>query len=194
MAIEFKPSPSLPPPSNAVGPVAWIRKNFFSSPLNIILTVVSIYVVYWIISHIAPWALGGIWNAGSLSECREIRDATVGPEHGVACWAVLKPIFAEKTTAEWLQILEAHGVPAGPIYTVDEMFGDPQVRHTGIVQSVDHYARGETQLVGQPINLSRTPAALDTAAPDAGEHSDEVLTGLGISADEIAALREAGVI
>ncbi len=110
------------------------------------------------------------------------------------CWALLAPIFAKKTTAEWLEVLEAHGVPAGPIYTVDEMFDDPQVRHTGIVQSVTHHARGETQLIGQPITLSRTPAALDAAAPDAGEHSDEILGELGLTATEIAALREAGVI
>ena len=115
-------------------------------------------------------------------------------ENRDACWEALRPIFAEKTTAEWLDILETHGVPAGPIYTVDEMFDDPQVRHTGIVQSVTHHARGETRLVGQPINLSRTPAALTTAAPDAGEHSDDILSDLGLSADEIAALREAGVI
>lgn len=115
-------------------------------------------------------------------------------DNRAACWAVLAPIFAEKTTADWLDVLEAHGVPAGPIYTVDEMFDDPQVRHIGIVQSVDHYARGKTQLVGQPINLSRTPAALDAAAPDAGQHTGEILTDLGLSAAEIAALREAGVI
>ncbi len=115
-------------------------------------------------------------------------------ENRAACWAVLTPIFAEKSTADWLDVLEAHGVPAGPIYEVDEMFDDPQVRHTGIVQSVDHHARGETQLIGQPINLSRTPAALDASAPDLGQHSEEVLIELGLTPDEIAALREAGAI
>ena len=115
-------------------------------------------------------------------------------DNRAACWALLAPIFAEKTTADWLDLLEAHSVPAGPIYTVDEVFDDPQVRHTGIVQSVDHHARGKTQLVGQPVTLSRTPAAVETSAPDAGEHSDEILADLGLSAAEIAALREAGVI
>jgi len=115
-------------------------------------------------------------------------------DNRAACWALLAPIFAERTTADWLDLMEAHSVPAGPIYTVDEMFDDPQVRHTGIVQSVDHHARGKTQLVGQPVTLSRTPAAVETSAPDAGEHSDEILADLGLSAAEIAALREAGVI
>ena len=111
-----------------------------------------------------------------------------------ACWAALRPVFAQKTTADWLDILQAHGVPAGPIYKVDEVFGDPQVQSVGIVQSVEHHARGETRLIGQPINLSRTPATLETAAPDVGEHTDEILDELGLSASDIAALREAGAI
>ncbi len=111
-----------------------------------------------------------------------------------AIWEMLAPIFAEKTTAEWLDLLEAHGVPAGPIYTVDEMFEDPQVRHLGIAQPVTHHARGETRVIGQPLTLSRTPASIDTAAPDAGEHSDEVLHEYGYADEEIAALRAAGAV
>ena len=111
-----------------------------------------------------------------------------------ACWEVLAPVMAEKTTVEWLEIMEAHNVPAGPIYTVDEMFADAHVRQTGIVQTVTHHARGETELIGQPVTLSRTPAALDTSAPDLGQHTEEVLDGFGVTADEIAALRNKGAI
>jgi crotonobetainyl-CoA:carnitine CoA-transferase CaiB-like acyl-CoA transferase len=109
-------------------------------------------------------------------------------------WELLAPIFAARSTAEWLEILESHGVPVGPIYHVDEMFADPQVRHTGIAQTVTHHARGEIELIGQPVTLSRTPAALETASPDAGEHTDEVLAEYGFSAAEIAGLRAAGAI
>ncbi len=111
-----------------------------------------------------------------------------------ACWAVLAPVFAARTTADWLELLERHGVPAGPIYRIDEMFDDPHVRHTGIVQTVSHHARGETKLIAQPVSLSRTPAALETAAPDLGAHTDEVLVEFGVSPAEIAALRDAGAI
>ncbi|MEL7467771.1 MAG: CoA transferase [Pseudomonadota bacterium] len=111
-----------------------------------------------------------------------------------ACWDLLAPIFAVKTTPEWLEIMEAHGVPAGPIYSVDEMFADAHVQHTGIAQTVRHHARGETTLIGQPVTLSRTPASLETSAPDLGEHSVEVLMEFGLETDEIAALREAGTI
>jgi crotonobetainyl-CoA:carnitine CoA-transferase CaiB-like acyl-CoA transferase len=107
---------------------------------------------------------------------------------------MLKPLFAQRTTADWMEILEAHSVPAGPIYEVNEVFEDPQVVHSGIVQVVNHHARGEVRLVGQPVTLSRTPARLASASPDAGEHSDEVLTEFGFTQDEISALREKGAV
>jgi general L-amino acid transport system permease protein len=76
------------PPLGEKGAVKWIRENLFSGWLNSILTLVSLYVIYWVLAHILPWALGGIWNAESLSECREIRDAS-GISYDVACWAVI---------------------------------------------------------------------------------------------------------
>jgi len=109
-------------------------------------------------------------------------------------WALLAPIFAQKTTTEWVEALENAGVPAGPIYMMNEVFDDPQVRHSGIAATVHHPARGATKLVGQPVKLSRTPASIYVSAPDAGEHSDTVLTELGLSADEIADLRSRDVI
>ena len=81
--------PQAAPPITEVGAIRWVRENLFSSPLNAILTLLSIYVVYWVISHVGPWVVGGIWSANSLSECREIAAATVGADHSVACWAVL---------------------------------------------------------------------------------------------------------
>jgi crotonobetainyl-CoA:carnitine CoA-transferase CaiB-like acyl-CoA transferase len=109
-------------------------------------------------------------------------------------WAILRPIFAEKSSAEWLDLLEQIDVPAGPIYKVDEMFEDPQVRHLGIAQSVLHPVRGETRLIGQPLVLSRTPASLDTASPDPGEHTDEILADLGLDQALIAELRAKRVV
>ncbi|MBB5720774.1 general L-amino acid transport system permease protein [Loktanella ponticola] len=81
--------PETSPPSSQVGAVRWLRENLFSSVTNALLTLISIYVVYYVISHIGPWMVGGIWDAGSLAECREIRNATLGTDASVACWAVL---------------------------------------------------------------------------------------------------------
>ncbi|MGB7299199.1 MAG: CaiB/BaiF CoA-transferase family protein [Burkholderiaceae bacterium] len=109
-------------------------------------------------------------------------------------WAVVRPIFEKESNTFWLAKLEEHGVPAGPIYGVDEVFSDPQVKHLGIAQSVDHHTRGEVQLVGQPVHLSRTPATLVCASPDAGEHSEEILQSFGISPEKIAELKKQGIV
>jgi len=109
-------------------------------------------------------------------------------------WGLLRPIFATRSSAEWIVILDENGVPAGPIYRMNEVFNDPQVQHLGIAQSVTHPERGEVQLVGQPVDLSRTPASLRTATPEAGEHTDEVLSDYGIDAERISALRASGAI
>lgn len=115
-------------------------------------------------------------------------------ERRAELWKKLKPIFAQRTTAEWVELLESAGVPAGPIYMMDEVFADPQVQHLGMATSVHHAARGETKLVAQPVKLSRTPASIYVSAPDAGEQSDAILTELGLSSDQVAALRDRNVI
>lgn len=103
-------------------------------------------------------------------------------------------ITRTKLSSTWIAMLDQAGVPCGPIYGIDEMFSDPQVRHLGIVQTVKHPLRGEIQLVGQPITLSRTPSRLETAAPDAGDHTDEILQELGHDGASIRALRLKKVI
>ncbi len=111
-----------------------------------------------------------------------------------ALTALLAPLFAAETSAALLQRLEAHSVPAGPIYKMDEVFADPQVRHLGIAQKVAHPARGEIALVGQPVTLSRTPPAVVAPLPDKGADTDRLLAEAGLCADEIAAMRAEGVI
>ena len=103
-------------------------------------------------------------------------------------------LFATRTVAVWLERLEAVGIPAGPIYKVDEVFADPQVRHTGIAKTVNHPVRGAIQVIGQPVILSRTPAAVVTATPDTGADSDEILSELGLAPAEIARLKAARVV
>ena len=115
-------------------------------------------------------------------------------EHRSELWERLAPIFAERNTADWVGSLEEVGVPAGPIYRMDEVFTDPQVQHLGMAAPVHHHARGETRLVAQPVKLSRTPASVYASAPDAGEHSDEILAEAGLSAEEIRDFRARNVI
>jgi crotonobetainyl-CoA:carnitine CoA-transferase CaiB-like acyl-CoA transferase len=85
-------------------------------------------------------------------------------------------------------------VPCGPIYQIDEVFADPQVRHIGIAREIEHSQRGRQQLLGQAVELSRTPWSLRMPAPEKGDSTDSVLTGLGYDAETIAKLRSDGTI
>jgi formyl-CoA transferase len=94
----------------------------------------------------------------------------------------------------WIDRLNEAGVPCGPINTIDQVFADPQVEHLGIAQTVTSARLGPLTLVGQPVELSRTPSRLRVAPPECGEHSDEVLREFGYSAAEIEELRRNGTI
>ncbi len=114
--------------------------------------------------------------------------------HRDAIWDMLRPIFKQRNSLEWQDLLEACGVSVGPIYRMDQVFSDPQVAHLGIAAPVDDPVRGATRLVGQPVNLNRTPAQIRASAPDAGQHTDEILRSFGLSDAEIAGLRQSEVI
>ena len=98
-----------------------------------------------------------------------------------------------KTSAEWIAILNAAGVPCGPILTIAQVFADEQVRHLRLACEVNHPQLGAIQILGLPVTLSRTPGAVQTPTPEKGEHSDEILRELGLSAEEIRRLHEEGV-
>ena len=87
-------------------------------------------------------------------------------------------------------------MPCGPIYSVDQVFQDPQVKHLQMARSVDHGSLGEIDLVGQAINLSRTPEPerLRMATPEFGEHTNEILQELGYDLDQLEALKKREVI
>lgn len=107
---------------------------------------------------------------------------------------LLNLVFQTCSSAEWLQRLETVGVPAGPIYKLDEVFADPQVQHLGIAVPCHHHARGDTHIVGEPIELSRTPARVASMAPEPGEHTEQVLRALGYETADIERLRTAKIV
>jgi formyl-CoA transferase len=99
-----------------------------------------------------------------------------------------------KPSAHWVELLETAGIPCGPIYTIDQAFADPQVKHLGVAAPVAHPRLGPTHMVASPLNISGADKSLRGAAPIRPEHTDEVLAGVGYSAGEIAAMRSDGVI
>ena len=99
-----------------------------------------------------------------------------------------------KNSAEWIDIFNKIGVPCGPIYSIDQMFADPQVKHLGITQAAKRPDGKEQVFVGQPVELSRTPSSIVATPPEMGQHTDEVLKEFGFADSEIAALHEAKAV
>jgi CoA:oxalate CoA-transferase len=109
--------------------------------------------------------------------------------------AKLQEVFLTKPYEEWEELLLKHGIPVGAINTIDQVVEHPQVKARGMIVESDHPVAGQVKIVGVPIKLSATPGSVREPAPLLGQHTDEVLqTYLRMSATEIAALRQAGVI
>jgi len=99
-----------------------------------------------------------------------------------------------KSSAEWIDIFNKAGVPCGPIYAIDQVFADEQVKHLAIAQSAKKSDGAEMAFVGQPIALSRTPSRIVATPPEIGQHTDEVLKEFGFADKEIAELHAAKAV
>jgi len=108
--------------------------------------------------------------------------------------AEIAEIIRTRSSAEWIERFNKIGVPSGPIYAMNEVFADPQVKHLGMVERLETSLRGPIHLSGQPMKLSRTPSHLVVEPPAAGQHTDEILGELGYGAQEIRKLRELAVV
>ena len=108
--------------------------------------------------------------------------------------AAIERKLAGRTSREWIDRFNAAGVPSGPIYSIDQVFADPQVEHLGIAQPVSRPDGKATRVVGQPVGLSRTPSRAARATPTLGADTDAVLREFGLSDSEIAAARAARAI
>jgi formyl-CoA transferase len=146
-------------------------------------------------------ASGKIWErlahaigASELIENPDYKTAPSRSKNRDALNAAINERTAKRTSAEWVEELNKAGVPCGPIYSVDQMFDDAQVKHLGIAQDVPNAENRKIRLVGQPVTLSRTPSRMAARPPEVGEQTDEILGEFGFSADEISALRKEKVV
>jgi formyl-CoA transferase len=124
----------------------------------------------------------------------DYRDADGRARNRKALNAEIDRALREKPSAEWVEILNRAGVPCGPIYTMDKVFADPQVRHVQAAAEVEHPKLGTLRIINQPVKLSRTPAKLVSATPERGAHTDEVLREIGYDDAAIAGFRRDGIV
>ncbi len=138
-----------------------------------------------------------------LSEVLGIPDLSQDPRfatpHDVdanarALTEVLQEVLVTRTTDDWLASLRARDIICSPVYDYAGVFNDPQVHENDLVREVEHPTKGRVRLLDQPIHLSETPARIRLAPPTPGEHTDELIAGLGMGSSEIEHLRKAGVV
>jgi len=108
--------------------------------------------------------------------------------------AEIEAVTLTKTSQEWVELMTEAGVPCGPIHNVEQVFADPQVQHLGIAQDADTVPFGKTQLVGQPVVLTRTPSQIVRHPPERGEHTEEILAEFGYRPGEIADLQSRQIV
>jgi formyl-CoA transferase len=133
-------------------------------------------------------------DATALMENPDYRTAAARSKNRDALNGEIDAYLAGRSSAEWVERFNKAGVPCGPIYSIDQVFADPQVQHLGIAQPVKKKDKTTMRLVGQPMALSRTPSRLAAPPPEIGEHTDAVLKEFGFGAKDIAALREAKAV
>ena len=106
---------------------------------------------------------------------------------------VINQATRQQTVDDWIQALNAAGCPCGKVQDLAEVFSDPQVLHQEMIQEIEHPGYGRVKVTGFPVKMSRTPCQLQRPAPRLGEHTNEVIKGLGYDDAKIAALRAAGI-
>jgi crotonobetainyl-CoA:carnitine CoA-transferase CaiB-like acyl-CoA transferase len=134
----------------------------------------------------------------TLGIAEQARDPDMATEalrtgHRAKVNALLQSVLETRTSAEWVEALNRAGVPCGPVYTMDQVFADEQVRHLGLAWPVQHPTLGAVTLVRSPMTLEGT-APPRRPTPERGEHTAEVLAEFGIDAEALGVLRAKGAV
>jgi crotonobetainyl-CoA:carnitine CoA-transferase CaiB-like acyl-CoA transferase len=124
----------------------------------------------------------------------EYRTRKTRSDHRVELNALISEVTKTKPSAHWVELMEEAGVPCGPIYSIDQVFADPQVQHLGMAAPVASKRLGDTHIVNSAINFEGIKKKIRSATPEAGEHTSEILKSIGYSDGDIAQLKTKGAI
>ena len=140
---------------------------------------------------------GRLMDALGLSEAKrdpDFADNRLRVLHRERLNAMVEEKLMARDSQHWVELLNAAGVPCGPVYGVDKVFSDPQVASQRMAVDVEHPGHGTVRMLGFPIRLEEAPCAIRLPAPRLGEHTSEILSSAGFSAEELEALRREGVV
>ena len=135
-----------------------------------------------------------VLGAAELFDDPDYADGAARLTNRDALNAAIESYTVKRESNELVETMNTAGVPCGPIYSIDEVFADPQVQHLGMNRTVQHGTLGPIDVVGNAIVMDDAPAMTYSATPERGQHTDEVLAEFGYSESEIRALAEGGVI
>ena len=133
-------------------------------------------------------------GAPDLIDDLRYKDGRSRLAHRDACNADLQALLTQKSSADWIAILNDAGVPCGPIYKMDEMWADPQVRHLNMARPVTNRFIGSLSVVRNAVNLSGSPDTPYRGSPELGEHTEEILAEFGFTDEEIESVKRDGVV
>jgi crotonobetainyl-CoA:carnitine CoA-transferase CaiB-like acyl-CoA transferase len=143
----------------------------------------------------AMWRrLCGVLGHPEWAEDPRFADPPARSRNRHALAEAIAAVTRQRTAAHWVEALNAVEIACGPVYTMDQVFSDPQVQHLGMAETVEHPRLGPIGLVAQPIRMSRSEGHVRTAAPDLGAQSEAILNAFGFDARAVADLREKRVI
>lgn len=108
--------------------------------------------------------------------------------------ALINEVTQTRSSNDWIDIFTQAGVPCGPIYTIDKTFGDPQVQHLKMSDTVTSQIMGDIALIKQPVVLERTPSHIKVAPPERGSDTDDILLELGVKREELSQMRAEQII
>ena len=129
-----------------------------------------------------------------VADDERFRTPRARAEHRSELRGIVEDILRTRPGAEWIELLNAAGVPCGPILSVDQTFADPQVQFLELAQTVHSPTYGDEKIVRSPTRLSRTSTSLRSAAPVPGVDTEAVLAEYGYAPEEIEALRAVGAL
>lgn len=135
-----------------------------------------------------------VLDSAEISENPSFESGELRSQNREALNSAIEKITSQKTSKDWIDILARVGVPCGPIYSIDQVFDDPQVKHLEMEHPVEHPKLGKINLVGQPIKMSRYQSRKGVPTPERGQHTEEILEEMGYSQNEIQRFRDKNVL